>query len=127
MGSTVSAVVANLVMEELKRKIFESHENWLPRYWNRYVDDTFTIVHRDMVDNLLGQLGRVFPSINYTIQIEKESKLAFLDVEVHCKPDGSLKTLVYRKPTHTSRLLDFNSCNPMPHKHSVAQTLAARA
>ena len=48
-----------------------------------------------------------------------------MDVEVHHQPDGSLKTLVYRKPTHTSRLLDFNSCNPMPHKHSVAQTLAA--
>ena len=34
---------------------------------------------------------------------------------------------VYRKPTHTSRLLNFNSCNPISHKRSVAQTLAARA
>ena len=35
MGSTVSAVVANLVMEEIDQKFFESHENWLPQYWNR--------------------------------------------------------------------------------------------
>ena len=127
MGSPASAVVANLVMEELKRRIFDYHENWLPRYWNRYVDDTFVIVHTNMVDHLLGQLGRVFPSINFTMEIEKENKLAFLDVEVHRKPDSSPKTSVYRKPTNTSRLLDFNSCNPISHKRSAARTLAAQA
>ena len=98
-------------MEELERRIFETHENWLPWYWNRYVDDTFVILHTNMVDHQLGQLDRVFPSRNFTIEIEKERKQAFLDVEVQRKPDGSLKTLVYRKPTQTSRLLDFNSCN----------------
>ena len=53
------------------------------------MDDTFIIVHTNMEDHLLGQLGRVFPSISFTMEIEKESKLAFLDVEVHRKPDGS--------------------------------------
>ena len=80
MGSPVSAVVANFVMEELERRIFESHENWVPQHWNRYVDDTFVIVRTNMVDHLLRQLVRVFPSINFTMEIEKESKLAFLDV-----------------------------------------------
>ena len=103
MGSPVSAVVANLVMEELEGRIIESHENWLPRYWNRYVDDNIAIVRTNMVDHLLGQLGWVFPSIDFTMEMEKENKLAFLDVEVHRKPEGSPKTLVYRKPTHTSR------------------------
>ena len=56
------------------------------------VHDTFVIVRTNMVDHLLGQLGRVFPSINFTTEIEKESKLAFLDVKVHRKLDGSLKT-----------------------------------
>ena len=74
------------------------------------MDDTFVIVHTNMADHPLGQLGRVFSSINFTIEIEKESKLAFFDVEVHCNPDDSLKTSVFRKPTHTSRLLHYNSC-----------------
>ena len=91
------------------------------------MDDTFVIVHTDMVDHLLGQLGWVFPSNTFTIEIEIESKLAFLDVEVHYKPDGSLRTSVYGKPTHTSRLLDFNSCNPISHKCCVVRTLAAQA
>ena len=89
------------------------------------MDDTFAIVNTNMVDHLLGQLGQVFPSMNFTIEVQKDSKLAFLDVEVHRKSDGSLKTLVYRKPTHNSSLLDFNSCNPISCKCSVARTLAA--
>ena len=99
MGSPVSAVVANLVMEELEQKISESHENWLPQYWNRYVDDTFAIVHRNMVDHLLEQLDQIFPSINFTIKIEKESKLAFLDVEVHHKNFGLQETKPHQQIT----------------------------
>ena len=72
VGSLVSAVVANLMMEELEQKILEAHENWLPWYWNRYVDDTFTIVHKNMVDHLLGQLGQVFPAI--TSQSKQKKK-----------------------------------------------------
>ena len=84
-------------------------------------------MHTNLVDHLRGQLCQVFPNSNFTIETEKESKLAFLDVEVHRKSDGSRKTLVYRKPTHTSRLLDFNSGNPISHKRSEARILAARA
>ena len=69
LSSPVSAVVANLVMEELERRIFEINENCLPRYWNRYVDDTFVIVRTNMGDHRLGLLGRVFPSNNFTIEI----------------------------------------------------------
>ena len=65
--------------------------------------------------------------INFTIEIEKESKLAFLDVDVRRKPDGSRMTSVYKKPTHTSRFLHFNSRNPISHKRSAARTLAAPA
>ena len=70
-------------MEELEQNIFESHENWLPWYWNRYVDDNFTTVHRDMADHTLGKLVRVFLSISFPNEMKKESKLAFLDVEVY--------------------------------------------
>ena len=72
----------------------------------QYVGDTFSIVHRDKVQHL-EKLGSVYPSRKVTKEME-DRLLAFVDVEVHRQNDGSLETTVYRKPTHTNKLLDFN-------------------
>ena len=41
--------------------------------------------------------------------------------------DNSLRTTVYRKPTHTDRLLDESSYNPTSHKATTIRTLTRRA
>ncbi|XP_076030847.1 uncharacterized protein LOC143019031 [Oratosquilla oratoria] len=38
-----------------------------------------------------------------------------------------MTTGVYRKDTHTDRLLDYESCHPVEHKKSVVKTLWSRA
>ena len=38
-----------------------------------------------------------------------------------------LKTTIYRKPTHTDRLLDQSSYNPTSHKAATIRTLTRRA
>ena len=40
---------------------------------------------------------------------------------------NKLNTTVYRKPTHTDRLLDQSSYNPTSHKATTIQTLTRRA
>ena len=52
MVSPVSAFVANLMMEELEQNMFKSNENSFPQYENAYVDDTFSTMHRDVVEHL---------------------------------------------------------------------------
>ncbi|XP_076029797.1 uncharacterized protein LOC143018323 [Oratosquilla oratoria] len=53
---------------------------------------------------------------------EVEGQLLFLDVLV-ARCGHSMTTGVYRKDTHTDRLLDYESCHPVEHKKSVLKTL----
>ena len=41
--------------------------------------------------------------------------------------NNELRTTIYRKPTHTDRLLDESSYNPTSHKATTIKTLTRRA
>ena len=60
-----------------------------------------------MVEALLDHLNSVCLSIKFTVEVEKEVTLPFLDTLLRRKGDCTLDVTVYRKPTHTDRYLDF--------------------
>ena len=108
MGSPVSPVVANLYMEFLEQQsITTAPISCRPRLWKRYVDDILDIVNKDQVDNLTDNLNQTDPrdSIKFTYEKESNNSIPFLDTLIVCKPDGSVKRLVYRKATHTDQYL----------------------
>ena len=67
------------------------------------------------------------PSIQFTVEVESDGKLPFLDVLLQWDPDGSISTTVFRKATHMDRYLDFMSHHPLAHKIAVVKTLHSRA
>ena len=54
-----------------------------------------------------------------------DHQLPFMDVKVH-RNERSLKTSVYRKPTHTGRYLNYESHHPDSSKKAVILALARR-
>ena len=59
MRSPVSAVIANLYMEEFEERAIAT-ATYKPKIWKRYVDDTFTVLGRvgkDYVDGFLQHLN----------------------------------------------------------------------
>ena len=74
------------------------------------MDDTFVIwPHgQDELHHFHQHLNSQHPSIQFTMEEEKDHKIAFLDVLVTRNGDR-LATSVYRKPTHTDRYIPFNS------------------
>ena len=91
------------------------------------MDDTFTILDRENVDDFLQHLNNQQPSIRFTMETEKDNKLAFLDTAVLREPDGRLTTSVYRKPTHTDQYLAYDSHHPQSVKRGIVKCLYERA
>ena len=78
--------------------------------WLRYVDDTFTAVHKDGIDNFHEHLNRQNADIQFSKEIEENGKIPFLDCLVTCD-NNKLKTSIYRKLTHTDRVVDQSYLN----------------
>ena len=58
MGSPVSVVVANLVMEDVEQRAIDSFGQ-LSRVWKRFVDDTFVILDKVAVDKFFTHLNQI--------------------------------------------------------------------
>ena len=125
MGSPVSVVVAEIVMQNVEEQALATYTRTVP-LWLPYVDDTFTAVHKDGINDFHEHLNRQNPGIQFTKEIEENGKIPFLDCLV-TGDNNKLKTTIYRKPRHSDRLLDQFSYNPTSHKATTIRTLIRRA
>lgn len=127
MGSPVAPVLANIWMEHFEQALHLQLST--VKLWKRYVDDVFCILNGGLqeVEQLKYHLESIHPKIRFSSEVEIERSLAFLDIMLIAKPDGSLAHSVYRKPTHTDRYLDASSHHHPRHLQSVVTSLVNRA
>ena len=97
-----------------------------PKTWKRFVDGSFSIVKKTAITSFLNSLNNIDPNISFTIELEQDNKISFLDTLI-TQHGNNLKIDVFRKPTHTDRYLDFNSHHDIKHKISAARTLIHKA
>ena len=128
MGGPLSPVVANFFMEWFEKTALDTAPK-RPKNWFRYVDDTFVVWQhgKDSLLEFLAHLNNIHSNIKFTMEIESNNKLPFLDVLVYKKETGDLGHSVYRKPTHTDRYLNANSNHHPSQKRALIKTLVHRA
>ena len=107
MGSPVSVVVGEIVMQNIEEQAQATYSE-TPPLWLCYVDDTITAVHKNKIDEFHEHLNKWNTSIHFTKVIKENGKIPFLDCLVTGE-NNTLRTTVYRKLTHTDRLLDQTS------------------
>ena len=99
-----------------------------PTLWKRFVDDTFTIIKKNNRDSFLQHLNSINLKIQFNCEETREDgSMPFLDILLTPEEDGSLKTSVFRKTTHTDLYLQWDSHHTIASKYSVAGTLYHRA
>ena len=130
MGSPVSAVIAELIMQEVEGIAITTSPVDL-RWWKRYVNDSNSCLKRSCVQSFHDHLNSINPCIQFTIELPAtvgdNDVISFLDTEVVVRPCGNVVVAVHRKSTHTDKYLSFNSHNPKQHKATVVKTLFDRA
>ena len=104
MGSPVSVVVAEIIMQNIEEQALATYMQTVP-LWLRNVDDTFTAIHKDGISDFHEHLNRQNVDIQFTKEIEENGKIPFLDCLV-TRDNNKLKTTIYRKLKHTDQLLD---------------------
>ncbi|BHF81081.1 hypothetical protein SprV_0702421000 [Sparganum proliferum] len=123
MSSPLPVLIAEAVLQRLEALVFTTSK---PKFWARYVDDTFVVLKREMVAKFHVLLNSVLPDIQFTMETENNNQLAFLNVLVHRKVNGSLKTTVYGKATNTRQVLSYHSNHPLCHKRNCVRSLYKR-
>ena len=126
MGSPLGPVLANIFMVDLETKIAPSLESIMPM-WKRYVDDTFTFVKKDSIDQVIASLNGFHQNIKFTHESEQLKKIPFLDVLITRRADGGLDTTVYRKPTNNNVYIHWRSYGPKQWKTGTLAGIIRRA
>ena len=93
MGSPLGPVLANVFMVELENNLIPALGDKVS-LWQRYVDDTFTFIKVNEIENVKEILNKFHEDIKFTHEVEKNSSISFLDVKVTRKNDGHFITEV---------------------------------
>ncbi|XP_041989067.1 uncharacterized protein LOC121740442 [Aricia agestis] len=128
MGSPLAPIIANIWMEHFEYLALATGPCTV-KLWKRYVDDVFCIINggQQKIEQYVNYLNSIHPEIKFTYEMEKNRCLAFLDLEIKVKEDGTLSHTVYRKATHTDRYLHASSHHHPRHLQSVISSLTNRA
>jgi hypothetical protein len=125
MGSPLSPVFAELFLQQLEENTVSNNPDI--RFYRRFVDDAFACVKTDSLSESLSKMNKYHTSIQFTVEVEKEGKLPFLDLLLIREDNDTIRKKVYRKPTNTSRYLNFESYHHISQKISLVDSLLYRA
>jgi predicted GIY-YIG superfamily endonuclease len=115
MGSPVSPMLANMVLEDLEEQVLKN-VSVKPLFYYRYVDDVICALPENKIEEFNERLNSYHRRLQFTVEIERESQIAFLDTLLVRESNGKISMNWYHKPTWSGRYLNFDSWLPMSYK-----------
>lgn len=124
MGSPLSSIVANLVMQDLKESILNTLNVSIS--YHRYVDDIILIAPMKEVTNILNKFNNYNERLQFTVEYEVERSISFLDLNIKII-NNTIYIDWFHKKTFLGRLLSFLSNHPNCHKIGIIYNFVDRA
>jgi len=119
MGSPLSPIVAEIVMQDLEENVLKTL-NLSLLFYHRYVDDIVFAIQDNNVNYILDAFNNYHRKLKFTSEKECGRGLSFLDLYY-------IKRIIrfawYHKETFSGRFLSFFSQNPLCHKIGTIYSL----
>jgi hypothetical protein len=125
MGSPVSPIVANLVMENVESEILESLD-FVPIFYKRYVDDILMCIPSEKKEYVFNIFNTKHPRLKFTIEIENNATIPFLELLLIREQNGRVSTDWFHKETWSGRYLNFKSHLPISYKRNTVTILSKK-
>ena len=126
MGSPLGLFLVNIFIIELERLVIPTLIDKM-KCWIRYFDDVLCYIKTDSIDYVLKMLNGFHRNIQFTYEVETDSKISFLDVLVIRDSNNNINTTVYRKSINNDISLNWESFPPNKWKWGTLKTLTKRA
>jgi hypothetical protein len=118
MGAPSSALLSEIFLQYIE----ENHiiniliNNNILGYF-QYVNDILIIYDHvtTKIDTLLDEFNQIHPNLTYTMELENNQQIDFLDIRVS-RTNDTFEFSIFRKPTFTDTIIPYNSCHPTEHK-----------
>ena len=111
MGSPLCPVLANIFMCHFEDSWLTNNQ-FRPSIWFRYVDDTFSLFDsKDTASRFLDFLNSRHPNIKFTMELEENREIPFLDVCIK-RDHNTFSTTIHHQKTFTGLYTKWDSFTP---------------
>ena len=118
MGSPLGPILANIFVGHIEKQIFNTNNEGIIMY-GRYVDDVLVCATSiDCIERLSNRLNAMHPNIKFTVELENQGSIPFLDVRIIKKQHG-LSMGWYHKDTWSGAFLHYLSYAPRAWKEGL--------
>ena len=91
MGSPIAPSIAQIVVDDLLDAAVQNSTISLPHV-KKYVDDLFLLLPEEQVEAIQKVFNSQHHNIQFTIELEKDGQLPFLDMMLYRNADGKIST-----------------------------------
>ena len=130
MGKSISGDVTGIFMESYEEEFILNPNNneFIPAFWKREVDDVYCLWQYgpENIQRFLDYLNSRHSRIKWTIEVEKEGILPFIDLNL-CRQAYRITAGIYRKGSHTLKYSTFSSNRPRVEQLGIVKSMLHRA